>query len=86
MMKYIFDRQKTVIFSYNSFTTSVSIYLCIFIFTKKLQTRWYSLSKVKQSCDVVIIFVQGFVILRSCFSLNLKPLTLQSLIFLELFQ
>ena len=52
MMKFIFDRQKTVIFSYNSFTPSVSIYLCIFIFIKKLQTSWYSLRKVKQSCDV----------------------------------
>ena len=51
-MKFIFNRQKTLIFSYNSFTPSVSIYLCIFIFIKKLQTRWYSLRKVKQSCDV----------------------------------
>ena len=40
-MKFIFsfNRQKTLIFSYNSFTPSVSIYLCIFIFIKKLQTR-----------------------------------------------
>ena len=51
-MKFIFNRQKTLIFSYNSFTPSVSIYLCIFIFVKKLQARWYSLRKVKQSCDV----------------------------------
>ena len=52
MMKFIFNRQKTLIFSYNNFTPSVSIYLFIFIFIKKLQTRWYSLCKVKQSCDV----------------------------------
>ena len=51
-MKFIFNRQKTLIFSYNNFTPSVSIYLFIFIFIKKLQTRWYSLCKVKQSCDV----------------------------------
>ena len=35
---------------------------------------------------VVMTFLQGFVILRSCFFLNWKPLTLQSLMFLELFQ
>ena len=52
MMKFIFNRQKTLIFSYNNFTPSVSIYLFIFIFIKKLQTRWYFLRKVKQSCDV----------------------------------
>ena len=52
MMKFIFNRQRTLIFSYNNFTPSVSIYLFIFIFIKKLQTRWYSLRKVKQSCDV----------------------------------
>ena len=39
MMKFIFNRQKTLIFSYNNFTPSVSIYLFIFIFIKKLQTR-----------------------------------------------
>ena len=69
-MKFVFNRQKTLIFSYNSFTPSISIYLCIFIFIKKLQTHWYSLSKFKRSCDVVIILLQGFVILRSCFFLN----------------